>query len=480
MPNGVTCPNCQTELDLSGLPEVPPSVRCGQCSTVFSTVEAQTKSRWRGDDQVGSQAGTQTDLLPPGVPAAPTQATPGQPGSGQHPDLPPGNLIPPSAPQPGTPPLPGSPHPGTPQNPAAHNPASHGTGAQAGFDPTPPHLQSGASSTHASGGIQLQVDENDSPHRRRAKGGGFSATWLVIGATGLIAIGAIVIAIVYMQRGPFQIAAREADDLPTNRSDDDNGAAGEIRWTDASRYSARISSVKVKVERIEFGEVRARNEQREVQTSQDDSFFQLYLVVENQRRLPVDYTSWYGNEFEVDGKTLVAQLSDLEGNVFPMLVFRDAFDIHGHTPNASLNEKIEIRDTIVFEIPEEVDIAKVSAFRLTLPAAAFGELGSLHFEIPEAMIKKAQSGSGLLNSDAPLGNGTLDEPEGDPGSDDSEPDGAALDGAALEVADSDSPTGGHISSANAVVSRLTFNQAGKRANSVSDSGRQNSTGGRAG
>lgn len=383
----VSCPHCQTQLDLSGLAEVPATVRCGNCSNVFAPVEAADRKRWKEDEP---SDGTDADLLPPGA------ATGGRNDAG-------------------LPPLPS----GTPE-----------------FDPMPPHLAQnppaagGSVSPHPLGGaaaggvkppgglvgstgIKLEVQEDDAPYRRRKRGLGISAAWLVIGTTTLIALGAGVVAIMYWQRGPFEISAREPDDLPSlNESDDDGDRV--IRWIDASRSTARKSNVKVRVERIEFGEVRARNEQREVQTSQDDSFFQIFLSIESQRLNPIEYTSWYGNEFVVNGKPIVAQLSDPDGNSFPMLVFKDAFDIHGHTPNATLREKQEIRDTIVFEIPEDIDIGTVGAFRLSLPAASFGEPGVIRFEIPESMIRDAQGGGGLLNDgDGGLLPDSSDEPDGD-------------------------------------------------------------------
>ena len=417
-PTQVTCPTCQTQLDLTGLSQIPPQVRCGQCGTIFGTQDAEMKAtprqRWRGEDEAttGSSSRSHDDLLPPGAPSKRDRQSDSSTSARSSTD----DAREAQAP---------SPEP---------------------FDPTPPHLRaakqakrasqsssegllpvaSPVSDTHAStlssspgsrdkelqqaererrvvnvGGVSLQVDEDDLKYRQRPRESRINAVWVVAGLVLFTVIPGAILAVIYLVNGSIPIPGRGGD-IPISVADDQALNPTEIHWSDASRYSARLTNIKVKVERAEHGEVRARTSDLDVQSSEDESFFQLSVNLLNQRSRPVTYTSWYGNEFEGEGGPFVAELKDDQGRAYPMLVFRDAAQVQGHTPGAEIGPNRSIRDTIVFEIPPDVDLDQVKYFRLSLPAAAFAERGALYFEIPRSMLRDARQGFGVLGEQSPL------------------------------------------------------------------------------
>ena len=148
----------------------------------------------------------------------------------------------------------------------------------------------------------------------------------------------------------------------------------------------RVAGLRVKIERIEIGPVVAKAGNLEIVKS-DSDVIQIYLSLENEFDAPIDYVSWYGNEFQVGERTVHAQLS--AGDVaLPMLVFEDAAGIYGHTPMATIHPKATIQDSIVFDLPAG-DAVRQGPWRLELPQAAFGYPASLGFELDERLVRKS-------------------------------------------------------------------------------------------
>lgn len=393
-PLEVICPRCQTELDLSGLSEVPPQVRCGQCGHVFDTATTAKPSpdgsdsgsandvspsanggrgRWRGEDEFGSSSDLK-GLIPPGSNAE--QLLPPQMGSTS-----PSTTVPHS----------------NELTPSKADSSVAEPSVPESSEMSQPHMEIDSSADDST--FVLAVDKNDEPYRQRGRGFGIGAGWLVAALLGLLVLGTVSVALLFWFYGPFQLKSGPSETIVTRREKGIASSSTPLNWTDASRYAVRIGGVKVKVNRVEFGEIRARNQDNEVQTSEDDSFFQLFLTIENQKSQTFSYTSWYGNEFIVDEVARVAQLTDDQGRAYPMLVFRDALNIHGHTPQAELDRRDSLGDTLVFEIPAEVELDDVEFFRLQLPGAALQKTGSIRFEIPGEMLKDAQLGAGVLDEE---------------------------------------------------------------------------------
>lgn len=160
----------------------------------------------------------------------------------------------------------------------------------------------------------------------------------------------------------------------------------EPRWSNASRVSLQLDGVKTRIDHVELSEVFARDEQRRVVTTKEQ-YLTLWVHVENRRTEPADYRSWYGNRFQQKGKVVEATLVDNRGVSYPQKKFSDVQEIKGHVAAARLGKQDATRDTIVFEVPEQVQRGDVSHFHLTLPGAAFGGDGTLRFEIHLSQVE---------------------------------------------------------------------------------------------
>ena len=164
--------------------------------------------------------------------------------------------------------------------------------------------------------------------------------------------------------------------------------------TDASKQNKaqKLYGIKVKVKRVEYGEVLAKDVNSTIQSSGDSAFLQIYVHLENQGDEDRPYKSWYGNVFNVEERRLVAQLSDNEKREYQMMTFGDVTGVKGNTPEGVLSTTSEggltreLDDVIIFELPPDVDPDALRYFRLTLPAAAFGGNGTFRFKIPVEMI----------------------------------------------------------------------------------------------
>jgi len=161
---------------------------------------------------------------------------------------------------------------------------------------------------------------------------------------------------------------------------------GELRWSNASRISLQLDGVKTRIDHVEYREVFARDDQRRVVTT-TNSYLTIWVHLENFRKEPADYRSWYGNRFERAGRSLEAKLVDSRGIVYPQKKFDDVHEVKGHITQATLAMKDVTRDTIVFEVPEGLRRSDVVGFQLELPGAAFGGEGFLRFEIPLGLVE---------------------------------------------------------------------------------------------
>ncbi|GAA4438056.1 hypothetical protein GCM10023155_39630 [Bremerella cremea] len=159
-----------------------------------------------------------------------------------------------------------------------------------------------------------------------------------------------------------------------------------IKWIPA-KNSATMEGFKVKVNHVDWGEVRGRDEQGELVTS-SRPFVNIYLETANRSNKTFDFKSWYGNEFTTKGGAIrTAQLSDDDKNVYYPLKFDDLKDLKWWTPSKTFDPLDEGTDCIVFDVPEDFDPNKVQNLYLDLPGEAVGLSGSYRFQIPKSMIQ---------------------------------------------------------------------------------------------
>jgi hypothetical protein len=150
-------------------------------------------------------------------------------------------------------------------------------------------------------------------------------------------------------------------------------------WTDASASSAECGDVRVKIASAEIGRPRlvSRSTQRAARPKSDFLSLSIELYNKSKSR-KLEYRSW---STESAGVSLV----DNYDNPYAIKSFaHQGLELEGQIEGGkgSLYPEEVTRDALLFEKP-----AKQARFlRLELPARAFGENGSLKFEIPISMI----------------------------------------------------------------------------------------------
>lgn len=261
--------------------------------------------------------------------------------------------------------------------------------------PLPPHLAgAGAKSAailptpalppQATGGGAVPEAAARPRLAKRSSGGGLMMIGLAVVALLVIGGGGALL-VMYKGTGIFMQESTRGTGEAGRRGETDDGAGGTVTWTDASK-SAALNHIKVRIDRVEFGEVRAKDARNKVQTSDNANFLQIFLELENQGDKPVDYQSWYGNEFSSDEGQVVALLADQDGHEFPMMTFGDVARVRGHVTQEQLNKRDKVQDVVIYDLPDGVDRRSIKSLHLTLPAAAYGDRGLYRFKIQAAMI----------------------------------------------------------------------------------------------
>ncbi|MHC2070945.1 MJ0042-type zinc finger domain-containing protein [Bremerella sp. T1] len=212
---------------------------------------------------------------------------------------------------------------------------------------------------------------------------------------------AVVLFLVLVGAGILEIGSDEiVDDTPyvndgvanSGNQIQDVMEAGEkgdiyVKWIPA-KNSATMQGFKVKVNHVDWGEVRGRDEAGELVTSNGRPYMNVYLELANRSDKTFQFKSWYGNEFTTqNGAIRTAQLSDDDKNMYYPLKFDDLADLKWWTPSKTFDPLEEGTDCIVFDVPEDFDPNKVENLYLDLPGEAVGQSGSYRFKIPKSMIQ---------------------------------------------------------------------------------------------
>ena len=208
-------------------------------------------------------------------------------------------------------------------------------------------------------------------------------------------VGFITMLVVY---GPTLMSQGDSDGEST-QSDPRKETRAEIVWVDASEQASKLRNMQVRITRVQFGEVRGRDESKQLQVSEGQKFLQVFVELRN-RGAKTDYLSWYGNEFEGEEEYFSATLRDQDDNLVPMNVFTDVKKLAGHTATGELVKNQRLRDVIIFALEEDMSISDIEELYLTLPGHAFDINGFLYFRIPGSMINTGEGNSkgGLIKS----------------------------------------------------------------------------------
>ena len=157
------------------------------------------------------------------------------------------------------------------------------------------------------------------------------------------------------------------------------------RWLPAGEGALRLGKTKVEVVRAEWSEARGKDASGMVIIS-DQRFLHVILRIENTDLEPIEYHSWYGNDFPLRDGAVRVRLTDNVGRDYPWVIFDDLERVRWHLPLATIEPRKYIEDVIIFEVPPEIDRGSVEYLRLSLPAAALGREGFYYFELPRDMI----------------------------------------------------------------------------------------------
>jgi hypothetical protein len=209
----------------------------------------------------------------------------------------------------------------------------------------------------------------------------------VMGGLACVVVGCLllVLALVLLQDRSRPGSPEAADDLEIVYLTPQKSRTA--RWVDITTGNlVSINKVTVKVDYVEYGAVRAKDANNVVIESDQKNFLQIYVRLRNYQGTPVNYASWYGNVFADGNNDVAATLVDDRGRQYDMMRFTHVSGVRGHTPQAVMKQREQVRDIVVFAVPAEVDRSRIRYFRLELPATAYGGAGAYRFEIPRHAI----------------------------------------------------------------------------------------------
>lgn len=149
-------------------------------------------------------------------------------------------------------------------------------------------------------------------------------------------------------------------------------------WLDASRYSLQQGDLRVRIMGAAIDLVELKGER---QSRSKQPYLQIRLQVANARvRKRLDYHGW--SRSRVD-------LRDTSGKSYALHSFGPGIEVAGQRQGpVALGPFDQTNDILIFDPPPASWFASNERLRLQLPAEVAGGIGSLKFEIPNAMIQR--------------------------------------------------------------------------------------------
>lgn len=258
-----------------------------------------------------------------------------------------------------------------------------------------------ANAPHGQFSNHAAVDDSAAPYAEDAapivrRSGRFRAliVLLLLFAAGALLLGAAAVTVAIIARARGQAIPNPLGGK-TSYWPAGEAAPAVPRFTPAKGHSVRLGPARVEIVRVEIGEARGKDSDGNVIIS-DGDFLQILVRVENNTPLPLDYRSWYGNDFtESSGVKHAAQrvvLHDDAQRAYRWVLFDDVERVRWHTPKASIPPRKTVEDVIIFELPAGATKDNIKFLRLELPAAAVGFRDEYYrFEIPREMIEGLDS-----------------------------------------------------------------------------------------
>ena len=240
------------------------------------------------------------------------------------------------------------------------------------------------------GGIQTSTATQLSKQRK----GGNLANLIILAAILMLVVGGLGVAYLFVGNKLFETANKPAE-KKVLQGKGKPSKEDKKNWTTAKKQAAKLGHSRVEIEKVIFSPVRGKDASNVVQTSGDTSYLHVYVKVKNNGADGSPYLSWYGNLFE-DG-VYRAELYDQDDNEFEMMVFEDITAVSGHVAEKEMAEKETLKDVIIFELPEGIEITDVEELYCRLPGQAVNVRGEFKFKIPSSMIIDGSSAGGNFN-----------------------------------------------------------------------------------
>lgn len=272
-----------------------------------------------------------------------------------------------------------------------------------GNNPLPPHLSGGANQTpkpssspplppHLAGSAadeEPKTNAQEDQPRRKLPTNSAKGTWLatlLFGMFAFLIFGGFIMVLLIQRPDLLNPNSPESVEHDLGRKVIRITPDVTPTWADASKVSLRRNRVKVRIDRVEVGNVRIKNVDGTVMISDDANYILIAINVFNHAPKPVEYRSWYGNPFQTRQGRRTASLSDLQGKKFKLANFPEAASVRDHTPQAIIEPLSEVNDMIIFEAPKNFSRQQFRTLRLELPAEAYSEQGDYRFEIPRSFV----------------------------------------------------------------------------------------------
>ena len=132
---------------------------------------------------------------------------------------------------------------------------------------------------------------------------------------------------------------------------------GVFHWSDAVLHAQRLGLLEVKVVRVKYGAVRAKDLNNEVITTDDTSLLAITVSVHNRGAAAVRVSQLVFRRVieSADGQELLPALSDDAERAYSLLRFDDVSSIEGQRLATEIEPHQIVQDTVVFLVPTDVD-----------------------------------------------------------------------------------------------------------------------------
>ncbi|MBM3999529.1 MAG: hypothetical protein FJ297_08335 [Planctomycetes bacterium] len=158
-----------------------------------------------------------------------------------------------------------------------------------------------------------------------------------------------------------------------------------VKEADASKASLRQGVYEVRIVRAGIGPILGRDASNAVVTLADECL-RITLQVQNVSKVTVDYRGWYSESLREDGP-VAAKLTDDRSRPYSLLEFGEGDKVQGIQTDVDLEPSRRVTDSLIFDVPSDLDRSSVRAFHLWLDGAAQGIEHPFRFRIPVDMIE---------------------------------------------------------------------------------------------